>query len=47
MVEMEPEVFSDLPISKNLENIAKESEIYPTTHELLSIRIDTGYKQPV
>lgn len=44
---MEAEVFRDLPSTQNLENTAKESEIYPTTHEPQAIRIDAGCKQPI
>lgn len=36
-----------LHLSKSLENTAKESEIYPTTHELQATRIDASYKQPI
>ena len=39
---MEAEVFRDILITPDLENTAKESEIYPTTRELQAIRIDAG-----
>lgn len=34
-------------VPQNLENTAKESENFPTTHELQAIRMDAGCKQPV